>query len=172
MDKKLPKVSVVIPTYNEATYVDRLLEALVKQNFKDFEVIVSDAESKDGIDKVVQDFSQSLDIKLVESPPQGPGAGRNYGAKHAQGEWLLFLDADDDIDDPNFIDTLLEETQKRGWNTSSAKMKGMARGQNLWFHYRYQKLLARTKRPVASGWCIFTRRSVFETAGGFNEMIH
>src|SRR4051812_5897213 len=103
MKQTAPKVSVVIPTYNEATYVDRLLEALAKQSFKDFEVIVSDAESKDGIDRVVRSFTSKLDVRLVESPPQGPGAGRNRGAELAQGDWLLFLDADDDIEDPDFI---------------------------------------------------------------------
>jgi glycosyltransferase involved in cell wall biosynthesis len=172
MSKNPPRVSVVVPTYNEATYVDRLLEALARQNFNDFEVIVSDAESKDGIDKVAQDFDKKLELRLVESPPQGPGAGRNEGAKVARGEWLLFLDADDDIDDPDFIETLVKETEKRGWNTASAKMKPMSRRHNLWILYNYQKLLSHTKRPVASGWCILTKRSVFEHAGGFNEKIH
>jgi glycosyltransferase involved in cell wall biosynthesis len=44
---KPPELSVVIPAYNEATYIDRLLEALARQNFKNFEVIVSDANSED-----------------------------------------------------------------------------------------------------------------------------
>src|SRR5947209_6196665 len=98
--KNSPVVSVVIPAYNEATYIDRLLEALSKQNFKDFEVIVSDAQSKDGTEGVVKSFKDKFVIKFIESPPKGPGAGRNEGAKLARGEWLLFLDADDDIDDP------------------------------------------------------------------------
>jgi glycosyltransferase involved in cell wall biosynthesis len=176
MAENRPKISIVIPTYNEATYVDRLLEALSKQTYKDFEVIVSDAQSKDGVDKVVKDFSNLLDIKLLESPPQGPAAGRNVGAKKALGEWLLFLDADDDIDDQKFIETLLNETEKRGWKTSSTKMK-MRKSVPLYnrfglaFFYNYQKLLAHTKRPVAQGYCIFTRRSVFEDSGGYNEKI-
>ena len=174
---KSPKVSVVIPTYNEATYVDRLLKALTEQTFKDFEVIVSDARSKDGVDKIVEDFSKQLDIKLVESEPRGPAAGRNQGAKLARGEWLLFLDADDDIHDPGFIKTLLTETQRRGWNTSSAKLRIRREepplnrlGSSLF--YRYQKLLAHTKHPVAQGYCIFTKRDVFEEHRGFNEKIH
>jgi len=81
MANKPPQVSVVIPAYNEATYIDRLLEALAKQTFKDFEVIVSDAESKDGTEEVVKSFEDKLAIKFVESPPRGPGAGRNVGAK-------------------------------------------------------------------------------------------
>ncbi len=172
-----PAVSVVIPAYNEATYIDRLLKALARQNFKDFEVIVSDAESKDGTKEIVESFKNNIDIKFVEAPPKGPAFGRNQGAKQARGEWLLFLDADDDIDDPDFIKTLLGETKKRGWNTSSAKLR-LKRDEpvlnrlGFGFFYRYQKLLAHTKHPVAQGYCIFTKKGIFDGCSGFNEKIH
>jgi len=172
---KTPKVSVVIPAYNEATYIDRLLTALSKQNFKDFEVIVSDAESKDGTKEVVDSFADKLDIRFIEAAPKGPAFGRNQGAKHARGQWLLFLDADDDIDDPDFISTLLDQTVKRGWKTSSAKMRVKANlvvSLGTSFLYGYQKLLAHTKHPIAQGYCIFTNRAIFESNLGFNEKIH
>lgn len=171
-----PEVSVVIPSYNEATYIDRLLEALEKQSFKDFEVIVSDAESNDGTAKVVEKFKKWLKVSLVSAPPKGPGFGRNQGAKTASGEWLLFFDADVDINDPDFIDTLLKKTKRHGWTTSSAKMrvdsKKLKFRFGVWSFYHYQKLLAHTKHPVAQGFCIFTRRDVFERHEGFNEKIH
>src|SRR5262249_14207624 len=118
-----PKVSIIIPTYNDATYIERLLKALARQSLSGFEVIVSDAMSGDGIEKVVQSFKNNLEIALVQSPPQGPGAGRNQGAKIAKGEWLLFLDADVDTDDPDFITTLVEEAEAHGWKTASAEVK-------------------------------------------------
>jgi len=167
---KSPQVSVVIPAYNEATYIDRLLEALNKQSFKDFEVIVSDAESKDGTKEVVNLFNDKLVIKFIEAPPKGPAHGRNIGAKKAKGEWLLFLDADDDIDDPDFMDILLKKTELNRWKTSSAKMKFKDK-KGLWVLYNYQKLLSHTKRPVASGYCILTNRELFGRLGGFNEKI-
>lgn len=171
-----PEVSVVIPAYNEATYIDRLLEALVLQNFKDFEVVVSDATSHDGTDKVVKQFSKKLDVRMLESPPKGPAHGRNVGAKTARGKWLLFLDADDDIDNPNFIETLLNETKKRGWKTSTAKYRVLKPTFMEWLgmgvvNYQYLKLLSHTTRPVAPGYCILTLRSLFESVDGFNEKI-
>src|SRR6185437_4300713 len=120
---KQPTVSVVIPSYNEASYIDRLLEALTKQSFKDFEVIVSDAQSKDGTKEVVASFGKKLNIKLFEAPPKGPAYGRNQGDKQARGEWLLFLDADDDIEDTEFLNTLLKQSELHGWQTASTKMK-------------------------------------------------
>lgn len=168
-------VSVVIPSYNEATYLDRLLEALARQKFESFEVIVSDAHSKDGTAELVESFKNRLDIRLVESPPKGPGAGRNQGAKIAKGEWLLFLDADDDIDDPDFISILLDEAKSHGWKTASTimKAKNPSRRERVGIrtNFRYIKLLARTKHPVAPGWCILTRRDVFEKHEGFNPKI-
>ena len=107
------KLSIVIPAYNEATYIDRLLEGLSNQNCEAFEVIVSDAESKDGTEEVVQQFSKKLNAKLLTSPPKGPAHGRNIGAAAAKGEWLLFLDADDDIRDPLFIKKLVSEAEQK-----------------------------------------------------------
>lgn len=168
-------VTVVIPAYNEASYIDRLLEALSRQNYPDFDVIVSDAQSKDGTDKVIKKYHNKLNIQLVQSPPEGPAAGRNKGAALAKGQWLLFLDADDDIDDPSFIKVLVTEASNKRWQTASAKIKHTDAswleqiGSSL--NYRYIKLLAKTKHPVAPGWCILTRRDLFEKHHGFNEKI-
>ncbi len=170
-----PDVSVVIPAFNDATYLERLLKDLTKQKFEQFEVVVSDAQSKDGTKELVDSFKNQLDIKLVESPPTGPGAGRNAGAKQASGQWLLFLDADDHIDDPDFINTLIKESENHGWQTATAKIRHQGASALETFgsglNYRYIKLLARTKHPVAPGWCILTKRQLFESLSGFNPKI-
>lgn len=172
----VPEISVIIPSYNEATYIDRLLDALERQSFKDFEVIVSDAESNDGTPKAIESFKNRLDVRLVSAPPKGPGFGRNLGAEAAHGEWLLFLDADVDVDDKDFMKTLLGGTIQHGWTTSSAKMRVNSKKLQLrfgaWSFYHYQKLLAHTRHPVAQGFCILTRRDVFKKHNGFNEKIH
>ena len=176
MNTKNPIVSVVIPAYNESTYIDRLLEALSKQTFEAFEVIVSDAESKDGTEDVIKEFAARLDIRLVQSPPAGPAAGRNVGAKVARGDWLLFLDADDDIDDASFLSVMVEECERRGWQTATAKQDfrdaNVFEAVGCWLNYNYTKLLSHTKHPVAPGWCILTKRHLFEANAGFNEKIH
>ncbi len=171
-----PKVSVVIPSYNEGSYLGRLLDALTRQNFVGFEVIISDAQSKDSTPAIVDTYKSRLDLKFIQTPPRGPAAGRNRGAQLATGEWLLFLDADDDIDDPNFISELINVAEFHSWGTASARIKHADAswreqiGSNI--NYHYIKLLAKTRHPVAPGWCILTRRSVFEKNQGFNEKIH
>lgn len=173
MKDKKPVVSVVVPSYNEASYIGRLLEALSKQEFDQFEVVVSDAQSKDKTGEVINSYKDSLEIKAVLSPPRGPAAGRNEGAKKARGEWLLFLDADVDIDDTGFIGTLLHEADKFGWQTASTsvRIRSASFGERfgLWLHHHYLRLLAHTKHPVAPGFCILTKRELFEANGGFDE---
>jgi glycosyltransferase involved in cell wall biosynthesis len=168
-----PTVSVVIPAYNEATYIDRLLAALSLQDFKDFEVIVSDAQSQDGTRQVVDSFKGKLDIEFIEAPPRGPAHGRNVGASKAKGEWLLFFDADVDLDDPAFIRNLLRGVEEKGWNTSSGQLKvsGNSWLAKLGHSQGYMNFAAHTKHPIAQGYCIITRRKIFESSGGFNEKI-
>jgi glycosyltransferase involved in cell wall biosynthesis len=170
---KAPKVSVVIPAYNEATYIDRLLEALSRQNFKGFEVIVSDAESGDGTKQVAESFKDKLDIKFFEAAPKGPAFGRNQGAKHARGDWLLFLDADVDLPDPDFIAKLLTKTEAMGWWTSSAQLKVMPGSflGKVGHNQAYMNFMAHTKHPIFQGYCMFTKRDIFQKLSGFNEKI-
>lgn len=170
-----PSVSVIIPSYNEATYINRLLDDIVLQSHTPQEVIISDAQSKDDIEKIIDSFEGKLPIRLISSPPKGPGAGRNVGASAATGEWLLFLDADDELEDADFIKTLLTESISKGWQTSSAKVvvkdASLAERFGTRANYLYTKLLKHTKHPVAPGWCILTRRDLFEQNGGFNAKI-
>ena len=172
--KNRPAVSVVIPAYNEATYIDRLLDALTKQNFKSFEVIVSDARSKDGTKEVVDSFKKSLDIHFVEAPPLGPAHGRNIGAKKAKGDWILFFDADVDINDRDFIGKLIRGAEAKGWSTTSGQLRvsGHSLLAKLGHSQGYMNFAAHTKHPIAQGYCIMTRRQVFEDNHGFNEKLH
>lgn len=172
---KKPRVSIVVPCFNDGSYVGRLLEALSKQNFNGIEVVISDAGSSDGTAEIVKSFVGKLQIQLVVSPPKGPGQGRNVGAKQANGEWLLFLDADDDIDDSDFVKTLVSTAEQKGWNSASTIMKlrdgSIVEHLGTYLNYQYTKLLSHTAHPVCGGWCILTRREVFEQAGGFNPKI-
>jgi len=168
---KAPEVSVVIPAYKEATYIDRLLEALAKQKDVNFEVIVSDAESADGTQEVVDSFKDRLKIKFFEAPPKGPAYGRNQGAKHARGEWLLFLDADVDLNDELFIKKLIDGMKFRDWSTGSGQLKvgGRSLLGKLGHSQGYMNFMAHTKHPIAQGYCLITKRSVFKQLNGFDE---
>jgi uncharacterized protein (TIGR00661 family) len=82
------KLSIVIPAYNEEKYLPRLLDSIKKQRFKDYEIIVADANSKDKTREIARKYG----CKVVKGGL--PAEGRNSGARYAKGEYILFLDSD------------------------------------------------------------------------------
>jgi GT2 family glycosyltransferase len=85
--------SVVIPTYNRLSLLQRTLASVRRQSHADFEIIVVDDGSTDGTRKWLALHGGSLSV--LEQPNRGPGAARNVGAREAQGEYIAFLDSDD-----------------------------------------------------------------------------
>ncbi len=90
-------VSIIIPAYNVEAYVGEALDSALAQTYRPIEIIAVDNNSTDGTLGVLQQY-QMLHPKLItvlQEPKQGAPAARNLGLKHAKGEWLQFLDADD-----------------------------------------------------------------------------
>ncbi len=81
-------LSIIIPTYNEEEHLPVLLESIKQQDFRDYEIIVADANSKDNTVNIAEEYG----CIVVEGGM--PAVGRNNGAKVAKGEYLLFLDSD------------------------------------------------------------------------------
>ncbi len=170
----LPLVSVVIPCFNEEAYIGALLKGLSEQTYPKLEIIISDARSTDQSIAVIKQFN-SLDLKIVSSDPKGPAYQRNFGAKAATGEWLLFIDADITLDDKNFVKTLVNGAIRNDWETATTKLlaKDASVSERIGtaLDYYYLRLLSHTKHPVAPGWCILTKKTLFDKNKGFNEKI-
>ena len=91
-----PVVSVVIPTYNRAPQLGRALRSVLSQTFQDWEVIVVDDASKDNSEEVVNSFHDPRIRYLRHETNQGGSAARNTGIRAATGEYVGFLDSDDE----------------------------------------------------------------------------
>lgn len=87
-------ISVIIPTYNRAGPVCRAIDSVLRQSFKDFELIVIDDGSTDDTAFWLKTYSDPR-LKIITTENRGVSHARNCGAKEAQGEWLCFLDSDD-----------------------------------------------------------------------------
>jgi len=90
----MPKVSVVIPAYNAMTYLSETVESVFQQTFTDFEVLIINDGSLDGIEEWVAQLTDPR-VKLISQPNQGVSVARNTGIAQARGEYIAFLDADD-----------------------------------------------------------------------------
>lgn len=98
--------SIIVPVYNRPQEVEELLASLCRQTVKDFEVVIVEDGSSLPCEDVCKRYENQLAIRYLTKPNGGPSAARNYGAQHAQGDYLLILDSD--IIAP---DTYIEEIQ-------------------------------------------------------------
>jgi len=158
-------LSIVIPTLNEEKYLPQLLRSLKKQTFKDFEIIVADANSQDATREIARRYG----CQVVMGGRIAPG--RNAGARQARGEFILFLDADVTLV-PSFLEHLESKVGEEKLDVASGFIAPDSRKKfdhimvttsNLW-HFVIQHFY-----PHASGFYIFARKSLHEKIGGFDE---
>lgn len=164
----MPFLSIVIPTKNEEVNLPRLLTSIKEQTYKDYEIIVADAGSKD---KTLE-LAGSFGAKVVEGGLPGPG--RNKGAKAALGHTILFLDADVVLVSPKFLEDNLEEMKRKGACVATAKVKPLTRNPvDRALHEIYNGYTIATERvmPHAPGFCIFVKKHVHDEIGGFDETV-
>lgn len=100
-------VSIVIPAYNAETTLDRCIGSVLNQTYQDFEIILVDDGSTDGTAQKAAAFAAADGrIRTFTIPHGGVSGARNAGWRRATGEYLQFLDADDDLD-PAFLEIMV-----------------------------------------------------------------
>ena len=91
-------ISVIIPFHNVELYIEECLDSVFRQTGVSIEVILINDGSTDNTATIVDRYKKEHDNMLVyEIPQNGPGYARNYGVRHARGDYIAFLDADDKL---------------------------------------------------------------------------
>ena len=121
---RLPKVSVIIPSYNRFPYLLRAIESVDSQNYKNLEIIIIN-DGSDEEEYYKHKFNENVKIiNLKENQKQihgfGPGSIRNFGINEAEGYYLAFLD-DDDIWLPKKLEVQIEEMINQNLGLSSTE---------------------------------------------------
>lgn len=102
------KFSIIVPVYNCQDYIERCIESVMNQNTKDIELILVNDGSTDNSKLIIEEYKKDNDlIKLINKKNAGVSAARNDGLKEATGKYILFLDADDFVDE-NYIKEINE----------------------------------------------------------------
>src|SRR3989338_3075526 len=142
-----PKISVVIPVFNQAALLKKALESLKRQTFKDFEIIVIDDCSKDNSSEVARAYTQKV-FKNIEN--KGPARTRNIGISNSEGEIIAFTDSDCDVNED-----WLEEIEKTFPLAAGEELELSQRYKNLGVKIKYnskQKVNHIPRKSLKSFW--------------------
>lgn len=132
--RKRVLISVIIPVYNAAPYLDDCIGSLLRQSLKQIEIICVDDGSTDDSVRILEKY-QKLDgrIVILRQPNSGAGIARNTGMKIARGKYLSILDADD-----FFAPDML----KRAYETAEARQAEIVMFRSDWYNHERKKKYA------------------------------
>jgi glycosyltransferase involved in cell wall biosynthesis len=168
----IPKVSVVIPTYDRIETLPRSLDSVINQTFSDWELIVVDDGSTDGTDEMIlRDYPA---VRLHRQENTGVSAARNAGVALASGEWIAFLDSDDAWLPEKLerqLSVLANEPELRLSHTNEIWIRN---GRRVNQPKEYAKAGGHLYRQCLPLCCIcpssaLIRRDLFDEIGGFDE---
>lgn len=163
MDIKLDKkISIIVPVYNEAATINKLIDKLGQ--FKDYcEIIFVDGGSRDGSDRIIQEK-----YRLVYSSEKGRSKQMNYGASLAKGDILLFLHADSFL--PNDALSQVHKIISTGYKVGCFKIKFDSRSILMKICGFMSNLRVRLRNIAFGDQGIFIIRSYFNELGGFPDI--
>lgn len=169
-----PFFSVIIPTLNEEKFLPRLINDLVKQKEKNFEVIVVDANSSDNTIKNILEFQQFIPLNIFKTKKHNVSFSRNFGAKKAIGEYLIFLDADIQIN-PTFINRLFKVINREKGLLFVPSIVPDERDEQMRSIFNIINFLTEASqyvgKPFSTGGSMIVERNFFNRMGGFDEKL-
>ncbi len=119
--KNYPLISVVLPTYNVAQYLQQCLESVAAQTYRNIEVIIIIDGATDGSYEIAQEFCKTDDrFNVYWQENAGSGPARNNGLAHCQGEFVMFVDPDDWIE-PELLENLYEAQREGDYDLVASK---------------------------------------------------
>lgn len=128
-------ISVIIAVYNEENYIRFCLSSLLKQSKLPDEIIIVDDGSTDNSLEIVKRLASSVkNLKILRQKHQGPAIARNFGARHAKGSILLFLDADMTYD-PRFVAELIKPILNKKEIATFTRSEYVANADNIWARF-------------------------------------
>jgi glycosyltransferase involved in cell wall biosynthesis len=163
----MPKVSVIIPCYNQGQYLDEAVASVLRQTYQDFEIIVVNDGSTDEYTRTLLNAYDTPKTTVIHTTNQGLSRARNNGIRAAQGDYILPLDADDRIG-TRYVEeavNVLDTDPDIGIVYCLTNFFGQKKGAWILPSYSLEALLLDNIIFVSS----FFRKKDWEAVGGFNS---
>lgn len=168
---KVPKVSIIIATYNSEKTLDRALSSVLHQSFSDWECLIIDGVSRDNTVDIARKYV-SLDkrFKCMSEPDSGIYDAFNKGWKLSQGDWIYYLGSDDEVTVNGIEDLFLQCSDEKNadviyGNVIFRKTNGE---ESIHRHHSHKQLPWKT---FASHQAVIMRRLIIESLGGFDQKL-
>lgn len=134
----MEKFSIIVPVYNSEKYLGRCLDSILRQKYTNFEVIVVDDGSNDGSTKIIEEYAKKdFRIHYFRKKNEGPAIARNFGMKLSRGEYICFIDSDDELLPNYFLE--VEEALKK-LNLDILEINAFYQNENCKTKIKYQEL--------------------------------
>lgn len=105
----MKKISIIVPIYNISNYIEKCVDSILSQSENNYELIlVNDGSTDDSLSKI-EKYNSNDNVKILSKKNGGLSSARNYGIKHATGEYLMFIDGDDFLYDNSCLKKLIKE---------------------------------------------------------------
>ena len=110
--KEQPQVSIIVPVYNVENYIERCLNSLVNQTFKDIEIItINDGSTDKSLELLNKYAKEDIRISVIDLGDEGVSYCRNLGIEKANGKYIMFVDSDDWIDS-SMVEVLYKKAEE------------------------------------------------------------
>jgi len=164
------KISVIIPCYNNKSTIIETIKSVQNQTYKNFEIIVIDDGSTENIYTIIEPFLKNSNISFYSQQNKGVSSARNTGASFASGKYLLFLDADDLIEETYIEKAIIEIEKDFKVKLVYPKCRFIGRKNESWVLPSYENF-----KNFLIGNCIIVssviRKEDFDKTNGFDESL-
>lgn len=110
--RRQPQVSIIVPAYNVENYIERCLNSLVNQTFKDIEIItINDGSTDKSLELLNKYAKEDIRVSVIDLGDEGVSYCRNLGVEKANGKYIMFVDSDDWIDS-NMIEAMYKKAEE------------------------------------------------------------
>ena len=175
MNKQFTDLSVVVPTFNRAGTINRAINSVLSQTFKADEIIIVDDGSTDSTREIImQNYPM---VKYFWQKNMGVSSARNFGIKIAKGDWIAFLDSDDEWAPQklmNQMKALSENPVLKICYTNETWIRNGVQVNQKKKHAKHGGYIFRFCLPLCliSPSSVIIHRSIFEEVGLFDETLH